>query len=599
MRKQGKKISFMLLLIIAVPLVVLHNFTQTINEKPLAEGKGEELSNNGLMEWPAEAAVDDLSGYEDLSTDAGSRVGGELFAESPGADAAGTSALQWWFVPSTYKVFRHCDFQPVQEGAFQAARGEYESIQLVLRSSTVQTAVPLKYRPAGDNPLPENWVELFEVFYVSTPGVAKWGFPESNPERRRLEYPDPLVPARASITLPAGENQPIWIRIKVPSDAQPGHYHGLISAGSIIAPLRVTVWPFELPQAGSLQTSFGLGGKGLAEQHQVEIGTPEYQELYRRYYDALLDYRISAYYIPYSGPGTGDNIMDPQARPYLLDERVTSFILTYTADRSRLGSAWHYIGELGAAEKAWLYNLDEPQNIVEYKVIKDQVSEYVSKVVPGLRYGIPFYTGPRWDHSLTPFDELGEYVDLWILQTDYYYHGHGAGSVIREQALEQHRRGDDVWLYVSLAPREPFCNFLVNNSALQHRLLFWQIYAEEFISGLLYWQTTYWQETANPFVDIATVKKHDPGLWGDGSLFYPGNVVGLNGPVGSIRLEMIRDGLEDFEYFILAEELLGKSAVRELVKTVAPSLVSYTQDPAVFLAHRKQLGESIARMVSW
>ena len=41
---------------------------------------------------------------------------------------------------------------------------------------------------------------------------------------------------------------------------------------------------------------------------------------------------------------------------------------------------------------------------------------------------------------------------------------------------------------------------------------------------------------------------------GNGSLYYPGE----DGPVGSIRLEAVRDGLEDYEYFVVLREYLDK-----------------------------------------
>jgi hypothetical protein len=38
------------------------------------------------------------------------------------------------------------------------------------------------------------------------------------------------------------------------------------------------------------------------------------------------------------------------------------------------------------------------------------------------------------------------------------------------------------------------------------------------------------------------------GFYGDGSLLYPGKKVGIDGPVSSLRLEVLRDGLEAFDY---------------------------------------------------
>jgi hypothetical protein len=67
---------------------------------------------------------------------------------------------------------------------------------------------------------------------------------------------------------------------------------------------------------------------------------------------------------------------------------------------------------------------------------------------------------------------------------------------------------------------------------------------------LLYWETAHWEEVNDPWVDPATYAH-----WGytyncEESLFYPGKVeeVGCDGPVASMRLKWLREGIEDYEY---------------------------------------------------
>lgn len=503
--------------------------------------------------------------------------------------------INWWFVPASQKVFKESNtLQSKEEGVLRAARGETESIQLVLRSEVHFTGIMVSFVFEGSNPLPVEWIDIYQVLYLDTPGVAGWGFPESSPERRRGEYPDPLLPLNGSLTLKSGENLPLWIRVKVPDDAAAGEYECKIASDRFTATLKLIVWPFSIPRRGSLKTAFGLGGKGMAEQHGVELWSEEYKELYRSYYDRLLfDYRINAYHLPYSGGGAGGEITDPRVLPYLNDDRVTSFITGYSGDTGEMKAIWAYLNETGAADKAWLYNFDEPDKPGQYLALQDQVN-HIKSAAPGLRSGVTLFRGPAWDSALTPFDLLSEHIDLWVLQTDYYHYGGGTGAKVREEARRSFLEGDEIWLYVALAPREPYCNFLLNNSALQHRILFWQIYREAIIAGLLYWQTTYWQETENPFHDIATVKNHDPYLWGDGALFYPGIKMGLEGPVNSIRLECIRDGLEDYEYLRLAEERLGREVALEFIDQITQGFTCYVEDPCIFEDCRRQLGEIIS-----
>ena len=69
------------------------------------------------------------------------------------------------------------------------------------------------------------------------------------------------------------------------------------------------------------------------------------------------------------------------------------------------------------------------------------------------------------------------------------------------------------------------------------------------------------------------------GVYGDGSLLYPGKKVGIDGPVSSLRLEVLRDGLEDFDYVAMADRLLGPDITKGYVARIARNLTDYERDP--------------------
>jgi uncharacterized membrane-anchored protein YitT (DUF2179 family) len=64
---------------------------------------------------------------------------------------------------------------------------------------------------------------------------------------------------------------------------------------------------------------------------------------------------------------------------------------------------------------------------------------------------------------------------------------------------------------------------------------------------------------------MANVRSLSDHVYGDGSVMYPGYNVGVQGGVASIRMECIRDGVEDFDMLKLAEQYLGRDFV---IKTV-------------------------------
>jgi hypothetical protein len=78
-------------------------------------------------------------------------------------------------------------------------------------------------------------------------------------------------------------------------------------------------------------------------------------------------------------------------------------------------------------------------------------------------------------------------------------------------------------------------------------------------------------------------------------LFYPGMDAGIEGPVGSVRLKNLRDGMEDYEYFVLLEKLGGKEVVDELVRNAVPTWGSWDENTGHLLERRRILATEILR----
>lgn len=53
--------------------------------------------------------------------------------------------------------------------------------------------------------------------------------------------------------------------------------------------------------------------------------------------------------------------------------------------------------------------------------------------------------------------------------------------------------------------------------------------------GFLYWAASRWLRTDDLWIDIATVKDLSLDVYGDGSLLYNGNKMGIDGALASIR----------------------------------------------------------------
>ena len=129
---------------------------------------------------------------------------------------------------------------------------------------------------------------------------------------------------------------------------------------------------------------------------------------------------------------------------------------------------------------------------------------------------------------------------------------------------EMRKRGDTLWWYVCCGPQAPYANLFTNWKVAEMRSLFWQTW-QYHCTGVLYWGLNYWSWMDRPL----TPEQHafPRGPWqstttgqnyhGDGYFIYPG--LTADKPLSSLRLETIRDGIEDYELLHLLSTLVERA----------------------------------------
>jgi hypothetical protein len=158
---------------------------------------------------------------------------------------------------------------------------------------------------------------------------------------------------------------------------------------------------------------------------------------------------------------------------------------------------------------------------------------------------------------------------------DWFYTQNSPG---RAKYAERFGLGEKLWFYVCNATRPPYAGYDIDTEiGYEPRIAKWGTWYEQ-ASGFLYWHTNYWigDDPWNVWRDPARFGEKSARN-GDGLLIYPGDHdgkaggkgsppgVSIKGPVVSYRLKQIRDGLEDWELFRLAEGLgAGEFARREV-----------------------------------
>jgi len=455
-----------------------------------------------------------------------------------------------------------------------AARNEYESAQVVVRAGAqalqdVAVTTSALSGPAGAR-VSADCIGLYRVAYIHLPAL-------------KADYPDPLPPLTPFSIAPE-TSQPVWITVYVPKGTPRGDYRGQLTISARGAaerriPVVMTVWNFDLPDTPTSRTAFGISGNFVATAHGVDAKSPEYQELIAEYYLGLLAHRISAYNPP--AP-----LNSPEVADYLNDSRVTGFIIPYSDEVAGMRKDVEACRMNGWLRKAYFYPLDEPYTAESYATLK-QRADRIHSIDRSLKVVSPFFRGPDFPTDKTIYELLDGYLDIWCPNLAFY----------DEQAMRaKQAKGEEVWWYVCCGPGAPYPNFFVNYQGIDHRILMWMQKLYD-VQGLLYWSTTYWNPTITKDVwqDVATVKDINPDLYGDGSLFYPGSKVGLAQPISSIRLECIRDGLEDFDYLTMLERKIGVAKTRKIIHSLVRSRTEYEKSSRRLLLVRQRIARELER----
>ena len=169
-----------------------------------------------------------------------------------------------------------------------------------------------------------------------------------------------------------------------------------------------------------------------------------------------------------------------------------------------------------------------------------------------------------------------------------------------------------------MQPKAPYATEFIDHPGTDLRVWLWQTWQHQ-VSGILIWETVYWSsptiygnELQNPYEDAASWSDMGTGPktfrynWGngDGRFLYPPRscfATGRSSPVveapnGTMRLEILRDGIEDYEYFAMLSRLDPKNPLLKVPESVSESLTRFTIRPEPIKEHRRRLAKEIERL---
>ncbi|MFB3923955.1 MAG: glycoside hydrolase domain-containing protein [Terriglobia bacterium] len=535
-----------------------------------------------------------------------------------------------WFVDSLFKMFP-ADLPGTHRLAspqIVAARNGHASLQLAIRSSSALSGVTAEVNVKDRAGKPLAGSRIRPVGYVVVGSHTKDTPPDELVGEAPGWFPDPLT--EFPIDLPANRTHTLWITVAVPADAAPGEYRGdvQVRAGNqnlARASFSLRVMSATVPEARTLKVTnwFNLSGKASKQFYGVEIFSPEWWTLVENLARVMAEHRQNVVITPLM------QLVEPRVEGGELrygfanfDRWVETFrragVIGYIEGGHLLGrSGDSYQGgtqvDTFQIVEGKVQNVDVPADdprgeqflagflpalnshleekkwkSIYFQHILDEAhgpeppiyaryAGYVRKYMPGV------LTMDAVDAEHMP-PELQQNCDIWVPIL-----GNFSDKV--EMIASRQASGHEVWFYTCLFPNERHLNRLIDYPLLKVRLLHWLDFRYG-LTGYLHWGWNYW--SPEPFNDTQPVINANTELLppGDAFIVYPDRA--NKSVFTSIRLEAMREGIEDYELLRLLNQK-NPSEAEALGKAAIAGFTDYVRDPAAFRKIERRLLEELSR----
>jgi len=480
------------------------------------------------------------------------------------------------------------------------ARNECESAQLLI---TTSDAVNLKNVTVSLNPfVDENRVSFNgEVIWERVgyiPRVRPFApHPQGMPPDEAW-LPDPLLPPQP-FDVRAGATQGVWLTVRASDEARPGTYRGLVEVGAENnaakrLPLTIRVRGVRNPKRFGMPTAFCVMDGFTRAQYPNRFA-----EMKRKTHDLMLRHRLNPDDISRTEPPEIDDLLHAR------EGGMNRFNILNLVPKPAKPAKWVCYAPLEAYTPAF------------YEALKTRLTPYAAELRKhGLVKDAYLYGFDERDHTYYPaIDALwrslrADFPDIPVLTTAMMFRDMKDGkaypcikttdwfcplSSVYVPALADSLRaeGKQVWWYVCCGPQHPYANFAsVEYPFIDGRLLGWMTYRYK-VDGLLYWHVNLWPnapalKTGDTFLP-AWRMENSFQMPGDGQLLYPCE----DGPVPSIRLANIRDGIEDYEWLTALEVKDGRAAGEAQASMLVRTMTDFERRPEALRKARTRLAEAL------
>ena len=491
--------------------------------------------------------------------------------------------------------------------SIDATRGEVESIQLMITPGADAKRFTISvsdFKSKSGETIDKENIDILVERYIKTivPSVANPLTAEMFPGY----YPDALIPYEKYVkkqenSLYEGENQGIWFNVNIPSDAKPGTYEATITVkidgGVKDIPFALKVYDLSMTEEMHQMTYYGLWYDYFKRAIHIPLTDSTYENYYwflakkrctpgdlplscyrfagglpsaSQWAEEVVKYAksniIPSYNLPcnYVNDPTYGNIVDKEYLEEILAALIEKNIALWDEGdhvdlfRKLYIYAWRATDEPLDNEHEHLRIKKCDKIIVDAKAkLAERLNDYpeLKKSFVAIRDVItvsPTLSGFIGD------DETGG-VQTWCPLVNFFDID-GFKDIMEERKSNPNRvNGEVFWWYNCVSPENPYPSYQVDDNLISSRVMHW-MKKDYGVSGNLFWCVNFWRKCVDYSTGLYTDRDvwEDPesfeGVNGDGYLIYPGADYGLDEPIGTLRLESIREGSEDYECLFLFEK---------------------------------------------
>ena len=509
--------------------------------------------------------------------------------------------------------------------AFHDAKNGTDSSQLMIKANS--TISSYNFRPGS---LRGNTGDILSAscFDVS---IAKYLYCNSATENDKTGYmgagyyPDALVPIDRIIkagenTITNGKQQSIWINCSIPKHQMAGTYTGAgiltVDGVDYSIPMKVVVYDVTLSDANHNKTCY------MIWYDRMQIAEPVYTGPMRKaYYDFLLEKGISGdSYYEWSKWGVGDldaydSFADNFANYIMPNDKISTYripmdkteesVLNYlTALVNRNKIEWDKGNHVNFFDKAIIILSDEPSNPKwnnlepqawkDCKTVQNWIKSAQATLAPTLSGYPEILAGLNDVRNVVTigcdYDRItGQSIYKNLLTTDYIGVPCPQFQLVSPQNQRETflSRFNHSWFYGCVHPQLPYPSYHTDTPLLGQRMITWMQYNYGF-EGTLYFCVNMFSTSDQGEAVLRDVWT-DPMVGntaGDGMLLYPGDRYKIFGPITSMRMENIRNSMEDYELFYLMDQRLNKynantgsniTSCRDILASEVSSMFNGTQ----------------------